>query len=62
MIWIAGTALAVVFVKFGALLVLVKLLAIGLGIALLMNAVLAITLVWRSVFAKRILGKKQIEG
>lgn len=62
MIWLAGTALALVFVKLGALLVLVKLLVIGLGIVLLMNAVLAITLVWRSALAKRSLGKKQLAG
>lgn len=47
MIWLAGTALALVVVKLGALLVLVKLLAVGLGIVFLMNAVLAITLEWR---------------
>ena len=41
------TALALVVVKLGALLVLVKLLAVGLGIVLLRNAVLAITLEWR---------------
>lgn len=59
---LAGTALALVVVKLGALLVLVKLLAVGLGIVLLMSAVLAITLEWHSGLAKRVAGKKPLAG
>lgn len=56
MIWLAGTALALVLVKFGALLVLVKLLVIGFSIALLMVVVLAMLLIFRSRLAKYLFG------
>ena len=47
MIWIAGAALAFVFVKFGMLLILTKLLTVGLGVAILVSTALAATLIWR---------------
>lgn len=53
MIWIAGILLAFVFMKLGALSILVKCLLVGLGLSVLTNAVLAVALVWRKgVFGK----------
>lgn len=47
MIWIAGFALAAVFVKLGMLIVMVKMLWIGLGLMALTGGVLALGLIWR---------------
>lgn len=60
MIWIAGTALAFIFVKLGALLVLVKLFAVGLGLALFVNLGLALALFWRKGWIGRIFQKKTL--
>lgn len=47
MIWIAGMALAAVFVKLGMLIVMVKLLSIGLALMMIVGGVLAIALFWK---------------
>jgi len=47
MIWIAGMALAAVFVKLGMLMVMVKLLSIGLALMMIVGGVLAIALFWK---------------
>lgn len=60
MIWIAGAALAFVFVKFGMLLILTKLLTIGLGVAILVSTALAATLIWRKGLVGMLLGKKSL--
>jgi hypothetical protein len=54
MIWIAGTALAFVFVKLGGFLVLMKLLVIGLVLSLLTNVALAFTLIWRKGIVRKL--------
>ncbi len=47
MIWIAGMALAAVFVKLGMLIVMVKLLSIGLALMMIVGGVLAVALFWK---------------
>lgn len=49
MIWIVGFLLAFVFIKLGMLIIMVKLLAIALSLALLVIAGLAIAFLWRKV-------------
>lgn len=53
MIWVAGMVLAFIFVKLGSLLILVKLLAIGLGVAVIANILLAVTLFWRKAIFRK---------
>lgn len=47
MIWIAGMALAAVFVKLGMLIVMVKLLSFWLALMIIVGGVLAIALFWK---------------
>lgn len=51
MIWIAGMALAAVFVKLGMLIIMVKLLSIGLGLMVVIGVVLAMALFWKKGIA-----------
>jgi len=50
MIFIAGLLIAFICIKFGMLLVMVKLLAIALQLALLVIAGLAIMFIWQKLF------------
>lgn len=50
MIWIVGLLMAFVFIKLGMLIIIVKLLAVALQLALLALAVLGVIYVWRKVF------------
>lgn len=59
MIWITGAALAFVFMKFGGLLVTVKLLAVGLVCALLLNVALAFGLIWKTGVLGRLVRKDE---
>ena len=52
-IFILMVALAVVFVRVGMLTVAVSFLAGGLQLALIVIAVLAVTLIWRRLFGKK---------
>ena len=52
-IFILMVALAVVFVRVGMLTVAVSFLAGGLQLALIVIAVLAVTLIWRRIFGKK---------
>lgn len=54
MIWIAGLLVAFVFIKLGMLLIMVKVLAIALQLALLTLAVLAIIHIWRKLFGPKL--------
>ena len=58
MIWIIGLFMAFVFVKFGMLIIMVKLLAIALQLALLALAVLAIIYVWRKLIEPKLMAHK----
>lgn len=53
MVWIVGLLMAFVFIKLGMLIIMVKLLAVALQLALLALAVLGIIYVWRKVFAAK---------
>lgn len=52
MIFIAGLLIAFLCIKFGMLLIMVKLLEIALQLALLALAVLGVTFIWRRLFGK----------
>lgn len=54
MIWIAGLLIAFVFIKFGMLLIMVKLLEIALQAALLVIAGLGIAFIWRKLFGSKL--------
>lgn len=53
MIWIVGFLLAFVFIKLGMLIIMVKLLEIGLSLALLVIAGLTIAFLWRKVSGQK---------
>ncbi|MDD2719939.1 MAG: hypothetical protein PHH47_01355 [Gallionella sp.] len=54
MIWIVGLLLAFVFVKLGMLIIMVKLLAVALKLALLVIAGFAIAFMWRKLFGLKL--------
>ena len=54
MFWIAILAMSFVFIKLGMLVVMVKVLAIPLQLALLVIAGLAIAFFWRKLFAPKL--------
>lgn len=54
MIWIFGLLLAFVFVKLGMLIIMVKLLAVALQLALLVVAGFAIVFMWRKLFGAKL--------
>ena len=54
MIWIAILAMSFVFIKLGMLIVMVKVLAIALQLALLVIAGLAIAFFWRKLFGSKL--------
>lgn len=58
MIWIAGLLIAFMFIKLGMLLIMVKVLAISLQLALLTLAVLAIVYVWRKLVGPKLMAYK----
>lgn len=60
MIWIAAMALVFVFVKFGMLLILVKLLLVGVQLAGLIIVGLVTTLLWRKGLLKWPFARKSI--
>ncbi|MBI5917947.1 MAG: hypothetical protein HY849_01050 [Nitrosomonadales bacterium] len=53
MIWIIGLLMAFVFIKLGMLIIMVKLLAVALQLALLALAALGVIYVWRKVFGAK---------
>lgn len=53
MVWIVGLLMAFVFIKLGMLIIMVKLLAVALQLALLALAVMGIIYVWRKVFGAK---------
>lgn len=53
MIWIIGLFLAFVFVKLGMLIIMVKLLAVALQLALLVIAGSAIAFLWRKMSGQK---------
>lgn len=58
MIFIAGLLIAFVCIKFGMLLIMVKLLEIALQAALLVIAGLGIAFIWRKVFGPKLSQQK----
>ena len=60
MIWIAAIALAFVFVKFGMLLILVKLLLVGMQLAGLIIVGLVATFLWQKGLPKWPFARKSI--
>lgn len=54
MIWIVGLLLAFVFIKLGMLIIMVKLLAIALQLALLVIAGFGLAFLWRKLFGAKL--------